>query len=191
MSYIYWIDIENLFSWRSCASWFDIHRNGCASNEKNIRQHDYRLSWADLGDARIVRINASRSSFSKEQAVFDPCTSWWYECLRVNFFLFLYGLDCRCQCHVFFASEVLCHRSLSLSEPQVLSFAPFSKGLSTLNFVLGLPLGFFWDAQGCVDRVLSRTAWWWVPAFPPDSYRSLIVAQSCSSSLMAPTRLPL
>ena len=47
---------------------------------------------------------------------------------------------------------------LSLSEPQVLSFAPFSKGLSTLNFVLGLPLGFFWDAQGCVDRVLSRTA---------------------------------
>ena len=53
MSYIYWIDIENLFSWRSCASWFDIHRNGCASNKNQTAW----LCWADiikLGDVTPV-----------------------------------------------------------------------------------------------------------------------------------------
>jgi len=94
---------------------------------------------------------------------------------RVKFF-FLYGLDCRCQCHVFFASEVpslwtsVSHRSQGLSK------TPFYP-----RFFLSLPLRFFLCAQGCGDRVLRRTAWWWVLAFPPDSCRSLMVTQSCSS----------
>jgi len=154
MSYICWIDIENLFSWRSCASWFDIHRNDCASNKKNIRQHDYRLRWADqtrwFSDVTPVSCASTHHALASLRNRLCLTHAPRGDMNVSEFFLSLYGLDCRCQCHVFFASEVLCHRSLSLNLKHLVSH--HSKGLSKApfhpRFCFGFATGIFLGCSG-------------------------------------------